>query len=400
MPRRRRDETLWLTRVGHIWYIRSYDPATRSCVRRSTGCRDRADAERVLARQILGAAPARPAQADHIAVADCLTRYLEAAAGNASAEQALIAVGKYLLPAFGAMTVAELRPPIFDAFIAARRDGGLSDSYISRLLAVLRAAVRKAHRDGRLETVPHIPALTSAPPRERWLSRDEAARLITACTTPHLRRYVVLAIGTAARPSALLALDWGQVDIAGARLFLRPPGARQTHKRKPVVALSPAVIAELSATPVPDRCGPVIAYHGRAVASVKKALARAAASAGIEGVTPYVLRHTALSWMAQAGVPLAEIAQAAGHTSSRMIERHYLHWTPEHTARAIAVTGSFLADFWQAAEITPPSTTPNTLISLVEPTGIEPVTSTMPLSRKSAQVVDIAKKMRSRKGRK
>lgn len=45
-------------------------------------------------------------------------------------------------------------------------------------------------------------------------------------------------------------------------------------------------------------------------------------------VTPHVLRHTAATWLAMRGIPLARIAMFLGQTVERTTER-YLHWTPE-----------------------------------------------------------------------
>ena len=401
MSRPRRADGCWLTRRAGVFYIEWYDPAARRCRRRSTGHRDREDAALALARhRIEQAAPSRPDDPERIAVADCLTRYLTAVAEQPSALQAAIAVEKWLAPHFGLLTVAEIRPAVVAAFTTEARLQGLSDGYIARILSVLRAALRREHAAGRLTAAPHIAAPPAAPPRERWLSPDEVGRLITAATAPHVRRYVVMALATAARPAALLQLDWSQVDLASQRLFLQPPARRtRSNKRRPVVAISEFLAAELTHTPPAERRGPVIAYQGRALVGIRQAIRRAAARAGLADVTPYPLRHTALSMMAHAGVPLAEIAQAAGHTSTRMVERHYLHWTPEHTARAMAVTGAFLASFSPALHETPPTQPDNPLETMVGAARIELATPTMSTQRGAGEVVDFPRKVRARKGR-
>jgi len=69
----------------------------------------------------------------------------------------------------------------------------------------------------------------------------------------------------------------------------------------------------------------VVEYGGFAVGSIKKAFRATAARAGFAPgeVTPYTLRHTAATWMAQVGVPLWEIAGHLGHQDTRMVEKHY-----------------------------------------------------------------------------
>ena len=56
--------------------------------------------------------------------------------------------------------------------------------------------------------------------RVRWLTPDEAERLIAACS-PHLRPLVIFLLYTGARLSEALYLDWRQVDLdTGRRQFL------------------------------------------------------------------------------------------------------------------------------------------------------------------------------------
>jgi len=51
-------------------------------------------------------------------------------------------------------------------------------------------------------------------------------------------------------------------------------------------------------------------------------------------VTPHTLRHTAATWMAQAGVPMWVISKYLGHTSTRTTERIYAHHDPSFLMEA------------------------------------------------------------------
>jgi integrase len=78
----------------------------------------------------------------------------------------------------------------------------------------------------------------------------------------------------------------------------------------------------------------VLSFHGRKLASVKKSFRRARERAGLgPEVIPYTLRHTAGSWLAQAGVDLWIIAGWLGHTQQRTTEI-YAHHSPSHMAAA------------------------------------------------------------------
>jgi lipopolysaccharide/colanic/teichoic acid biosynthesis glycosyltransferase len=79
-----------------------------------------------------------------------------------------------------------------------------------------------------------------------------------------------------------------------------------------------------------------VEWHGAPVKSVKTGFRHAVELAGLWGkVTPHTLRHTAATWLMQAGVP---IWQAAGYLgmSAQMIERTYGHHHPDYMRGAAA----------------------------------------------------------------
>jgi integrase len=63
-----------------------------------------------------------------------------------------------------------------------------------------------------IETAPIIRNPVKTPkPRNRWATKEEAARILAACHEPHLRTFVALGFMTAARTAAILELRWDQV---------------------------------------------------------------------------------------------------------------------------------------------------------------------------------------------
>ena len=52
---------------------------------------------------------------------------------------------------------------------------------------------------------------------------------------------------------------------------------------------------------------------------------------GLAGLDRHALRHTALTWMADSGVPIHMLQRVAGHTDPAVTQR-YLH--PDHQALA------------------------------------------------------------------
>lgn len=102
----------------------------------------------------------------------------------------------------------------------------------------------------------------------------------------------------------------------------------------PVLALALAVAREAAETEY------VIEWAGKPVKSIKNAFRRAVKDAGLgKEVTPHVLRHTAASWMAEAGVPMSEIAAVLGHSDSRVTEKVYARYSPTYLQRAVKALG-------------------------------------------------------------
>jgi integrase len=68
----------------------------------------------------------------------------------------------------------------------------------------------------------------------------------------------------------------------------------------------------------------------------KRPIAEACAAARIRPpVGFHALRHTYASLLVQHGTSLAIVAEALGHSDTRMVDRHYAHLAPSHVADAI-----------------------------------------------------------------
>jgi integrase len=320
------------------WYI-TWSERGRSR-RYSTGTEDRAQAELVLAAFRLELARS-PAEAGEVTLSAVLDRYLDEHARKLpSAPQAAIA-RDHLIRHFGTIMVGHLNAATFESYIAERRNAGVSDETISRELSVLRAALRRDERCGRLNGVPHVPALPRAEPRERWLTRAEAARLLRACRGKrhrHLALFVRLGLYTGARPGAILDLTWDRVDLDHRLIHFALPGRVHGRKRRACVPIEGASYTALGRAQSQAKTKHVIEWADRPVTSIKRAFARAADAAKLEDVTPGTLRHTAATWAALAGIDLHGIGALLGHSRPSTTAR-YAKYHPDYlrdVVRAVA----------------------------------------------------------------
>jgi integrase len=145
-----------------------------------------------------------------------------------------------------------------------------------------------------------------------------------------MRLFIALALYTAARTGALLSLTWSQIDLEHKLVTL---GRGRGKKRRATVPIIDELRDELMKAAEIATCQSVIEHRSKPVASIKTGFRAAARRAGLVGITPHVLRHTAATWMVQAGVPLQMVATYLGN-SVQMVERVYGHHSPEWLRQA------------------------------------------------------------------
>lgn len=82
----------------------------------------------------------------------------------------------------------------------------------------------------------------------------------------------------------------------------------------------------------------VVMEEGRAVASIRTAFRGAVARAGLEGVTPHTLKHTAVTWAFQRGMTREDAADYFD-TTVATLEAVYRAHSPHHQSRAREIVG-------------------------------------------------------------
>lgn len=203
---------------------------------------------------------------------------------------------------------------------------GRKANTVRKELEVVRAALN-FHKKG-AQAVFELPS--PPPPKERYLSRAEAKALLHACRRfPHVRAFIALSLATAARQSALLELTWDRVDFERNRITLAlQDDEDEARKRRATVPMNNRARRYLRVMYEARTCNHVIEWGGHRVLSIKKGFAGACERAGVTGVTPHVLRHTAASWMAERGVDMFRISRFLGHSDTKVTERRYAKLHP------------------------------------------------------------------------
>lgn len=298
--------------------------------RRSLRTADREEAERRAAdhRSVAG----RAGSVGLEALGDLIAAYvadLHAQGKTSSAERAAFALQR-LGPTFGALRGDQVDRLLCRSYTAKRQKAGASRSTVSKELGVLRAAMnwRTPHSGDVIETP------GSNPPRERHLDRSEYERLLAGAGSAHVRLFIALALGTGARMGAILDLTWNRVDFARGTIRLATDD--RNRKGRATVPMSRPVREALEGAKKIAETEYVIEWAGKRVSSIKAGFRAAVKRAGLEDVSPHVMRHTAAVWMAEAGVSMGEIAAFLGHADSRITERVYARFSPTFLRRAVS----------------------------------------------------------------
>jgi integrase len=344
MPRRNTGARLRFVEKRGCFYIVWHDGRSRE---RSTGTADRASAEQALADFIHATKhKSKTIQADpgQVLVTDVLDDYAREHAPSTAAPWRIAHAVRSLVPFWQNRYVADITRNTCRAYERARaRAAGT----IRRELGVLSAAVNHAHKEGRLAHTVTVFLPDSPEGRERWLTRDEARELYRAALYiardgrwPSLPLYILLALYTGQRKSAVLGLRWAQVDLRHGLIDFKTPGARRTNKRRARQPIAPLLLKRLKLAwrlRLPDDY--VLHDNGRRLTDVKNSFPAACHLAGFTDVTPHTLRHTCATWLMQAGVPIWEAAGFVGMSQATM-EKVYGHHHPDFMNNAVKALNS------------------------------------------------------------
>jgi integrase len=297
--------------------------------RRSLGTTDRAEADRLLIHFEI-------AQTRQTAEPQTIGTIWAAYRKHAEGRPVATTMGheeKALKERFFHLPPEGLKESLVDEHIAKRREQGRSDGTIWTELGHLRIALSWAVKKGLIEKAPYVKRPQQPMPKRDYLTREQFNAFLAACEMPHLRRFVIIAITTGARASAILDLTWDRVDFERGLIDLSSESERR-RKHRPTVPMNRTLRAALQEGREGSISPYVIEWAGEKVRSVKKGIGAAARRSGLTFVTPHVLRHSAAVWMAEGGRRMEEIAQYLGHSDSRITERVYAKYSPQFLREA------------------------------------------------------------------
>jgi integrase len=273
---------------------------------------------------------------ERIPVADVITLYAQDVAPTRARPDEVGRRLNRVLAFFGDRKLSEINGALCRQYV--RQSS--AETTAKRDLEDLRAAINHHRREGLHDRIISVSLPERRPPRETWLTREQAAALLWAAWRrpyyKHMAKFVLVALYTGRRASVVCGASFkrerGRSWIDLSTGFLRPPeGAKITNKRNPPIPLPDKLLIHLRAW---HRNGQryVVEWKGGPTLRIQR-ITNLAAAAGLGHVTPHTLRHTAATWQMQAGTDLFEASRYLGMTINTL-ETVYAHHRPEHLTGA------------------------------------------------------------------
>lgn len=231
------------------------------------------------------------------------------------------------------------------ALVSRRKEGKAvhrerAASTVNRDMAALRAALSKVLSPGAPNSEAAWQEALKATPnangrRTLYLDRGQRRKLLEKTNeeaAPFVRALCLLPL----RPGALAALTAGDFDKRTAELTI---GKDKTGKPRRIQL--PAEAASLLTKQAKDKLPAAPLFRRKNGKPWDKNTWKLPIAAAVEaadlpsGATAYTLRHSTITDLVSAGLPLLTIAQISG-TSAEMIERHYGHLVSDAAMKALS----------------------------------------------------------------
>lgn len=319
------------------WWVR-VTTASGKKISRSTGTEDKEEAEAYEAKlkqeiwkqKQMGEKPKRTWK-------EAVVRWVTETSHKASHDDDLMHL-RWVDKHLSSLTLDQINRDVLYALAERRKADGVSNATVNRMLSVVHSILRKAEKNWEwLDRAYVIPLLPEPKKRIRWLTHEEADRLI-AELPEHLADMVRFTLATGLREKNVTHLEWSQVDLSRKVAWVHHD---QSKSGKAInVPLSDDAIEIIerwkgrnerfvfcflrSTKEGVKRWVPVEKANRSAW---RKALKRAQ----IEDFRWHDLRHTWASWHVQSGTPLYVLKELGGWSDLEMVMR-YSHLAVSHLA--------------------------------------------------------------------
>jgi integrase len=352
-----------------------YRPSGKRIVRRGSG-RTKTAAQRKLKEIIRDYEDGLVMEGYGYTVADAVHDWLAFGLSGRDSDtltKCTILANTHVIPALGARKLRDLSADDVDKWLAEKAQI-LSTRTLQEVRSVLKRAITRAQARDKVKRnvvlLCEVPqGRTGRPSKSLTLVQAEA--LLAAAENTSLYAYIVLSLLTGARTEELRALTWSYVDLDSDPPFImvwrsvRAGGDTKTRKSRRTLKL-------------PQRCVDVLSDHHESqekirqaagsrwqdndlvfpsrigtfadASHIRRSFRKVVAAAGLDPGqwTPRELRHSFVSLLSDADVPIEHISRLVGHSSTTTTETIY-----RKQIRPVIVHGADVMDRIFPGEVNP-----------------------------------------------
>lgn len=246
---------------------------------------------------------------------------------------------RHVLPTWGKKRLDEIAPHDIVKWLAEKAGEGLKPATVEKI----RVTFSRSFELGRQWDVPgclnnpvsRVPRRQFSNARERYLTPAEAERLkkaVEKSVNPQIKSLVWLLLLTGARLGELLNAQWKDVHL-DRRAWLIPTSKTGKPRHVP---LSQAAIDIIEQLPKFEGCPWLVPNPETRLpfVTIKRAWQTARDQAGLRDLRLHDLRHSAASFMINAGIDLYAVGKVLGHADHKSTMR-YSHLANETLLAAV-----------------------------------------------------------------
>jgi integrase len=261
--------------------------------------------------------------AERLTVRELVQHHYETYGRNLVSSEQAYHHSQILIERLGSLRLDQLTRRERLRFVAEMRQRPYSATYIADVLSTLRRGVNLAVELEELAAPIHIISVKRTRTRVAPVLTVKQLALLWAAAENsfHGSMYMALALGTAARPAAILDLTRDRVREDLCTVQLLPHGKEQSHKRRPTVPLTEPVM--LWARLVPE--GHLVHLDGKPLQRIRSTFEGIVTRASLpKEVSPYSVRRSVATHLKRLGVPKDDIASLLGHSTGHETTDLYL----------------------------------------------------------------------------
>ena len=254
---------------------------------------------------------------------------------------------RHIIPRWGKVRLTDIRSQDVTAWLAEKAAENLAPATVEKIRVIFSRSFELGRQwkmpGAEINCIRDVPRRRFSNARERFLTAKEAERLfkaLDASESPQLKSIVMLLLLTGARKTELLTAEWRHVDLERRAWFI--PTTKTGKPR--YVPLSQAAMDVIEALPRWDGCpwllpNPATLHFYQ---DIKKPWQNVHAAAGLGDLRIHDLRHSAASFMINAGVDLFAVGKILGHADHQSTMR-YSHLANDTLMKAVEAGAAKMA---------------------------------------------------------